>query len=78
MAPRLRVLGGDAAPDDGGGSPQIEVRAVCPKCTSGRYAHNGVLSERIIYRKCLDCGHSGKVEVFQNTEREQIGRALGR
>lgn len=49
-------------------APQVEVRAVCPACGGRQYAHNGSYSERLIYRKCLDCGHTGKVEVIRNDE----------
>lgn len=38
---------------------QIEIEVVCPECESKRYINNG-RDGNWIYRKCLECGYSGK------------------
>ncbi len=78
MTRRIAVLGGSdgdalerqtrTSATQGGNAPQVEVRAVCPACGGHQYAHNGRQSDRVIYRKCLDCGHTGKVQVVHNDE----------
>lgn len=67
MTARIRSVGGrgswrETRRGDSGRSMrgEVEVRAVCPKCGSGQYAHNGVTGD-VIYRKCLKCGYKGKV-----------------
>jgi hypothetical protein len=51
--------------------PQVEVRAVCPRCWDERYSSDGV-DGQTIYRKCLVCGHRGKVVRWRNDEVDAV------
>jgi len=45
----------------------VEVRAVCPACASEKYMMYGQKDD-IVYRKCRDCGHMGKVRRYRSDE----------